>query len=149
MLATVQIFVSLYAKAYRRWVQYNDKQSAENVRDMDAGNDDSNARKMCKPKGEEDWSALAGEQEVVLLKVMGFDITPIHNGQVLYDKGRANSYMAHYVFRRLLVVVSDPAPVCFCIQAGKYLHRRLEQHAGHKIRAGGNLVCYYRLSESG
>jgi len=63
---------------------------------MDAGNDDSNARKMCKPKGEENWSALAGEQEVALLKVLGFDITPIHNGQVLYDKGRANSYMRKF-----------------------------------------------------
>ena len=63
------------------------------IRDMGEGDDDSNARKMCKPKGKDDWSALAGEQEVALLKALGFDITPIHNGQGLDDKGRANSYM--------------------------------------------------------
>jgi len=63
------------------------------IRDLNQGDDDSNARKMCPPKGKEDWSALAGQQEVALLKALGFDTTPILNGQGLDDKGMANSYV--------------------------------------------------------
>jgi len=63
------------------------------IRDLNQGDDDSNARKMCPPKGKEDWSALAGQQEVVLLRALGFDTTQILNGQELDDKGIANSYV--------------------------------------------------------
>ena len=47
------------------------------IRDLNQGDDDSNARKMCPPKGKEDWSALAGQQEFVLLRALGFDTTQI------------------------------------------------------------------------
>ena len=63
------------------------------IRDLNQGDDDSNGRKLCTPKGKEDWSALAGQQEVALLKALGFDTTLIHNGQGLDHRGMASTDM--------------------------------------------------------
>ena len=57
------------------------------IRDLHQGEGDD--RKMCLPTSKEDWPALAGQQELAILKALGFDTSPIHNGQGLNDRGMA------------------------------------------------------------
>ena len=121
------------------------------IRDLNQG-DDSDARKMCLPTGKEDWPALAGQQELALLKALGFNTTPIHNGQGLNDRGMAT----HDLMRQLWgveyysqlwgidgrsVLVAASVPVAQRTQAVNFLTKALEFRKEDMKRYARNRCC--------